>query len=286
MTDSIDSIPPESPLVPNRVLQRMYTGIVESRMLEEQLLSRRKKTKGRSAPASYGLEACRVSALIDLRPGDFTSDLPESAATAFLRGVPLQTIVEPDNDENRRTAAAVPLAGLLPRETDATNRLHTAVGVALALKRLQLETVVIVFAELASQKPSAWRDTLQFAAREELPILFIVLPPPLGKAAAKVQKPGKPFALSAQSTANGVPGIPVDAADAVALYRVVQESIGRARAGGGPALMECIRLAMDGKKERSNPALILGRTLVSRKICGQQWLAGVALAFQTRLDAL
>jgi pyruvate dehydrogenase E1 component alpha subunit len=36
-----------------------------------------------------------------------------------------------------------------------------------------------------------------------------------------------------------MPTIPVDANDAIAIYRVAQESIRRARQGGGPTLIRC-----------------------------------------------
>ena len=54
--------------------------------------------------------------------------------------------------------------------------------------------------------------------------------------------------VSATGAAHGVPGMPVDADDAVAIYRVAQESIGRARIGGGAALMECVPFVLEGAK--------------------------------------
>ena len=46
----------------------------------------------------------------------------------------------------------------------------------------------------------------------------------------------------------GVPGMPVDAADAVALYRVMQECVLRARGGDGPSLVECVTWRIAGGK--------------------------------------
>lgn len=306
VSDQPSSIPAESPLVSNRTMQQMFQGIVQSHMLDEFLLrSQPKKAKLPKKSLHRGQEACRVSALLGLEPEDFTSDLPGSMVTAFLRGVALKNVVNAAASSTSKmpgaAASNVVLAGLLPGQEDSAIRLRTAMGAALALKRLNLHKVVIVFADAQELKPSAWREILNTAAREELPMLFVALPASLnqakaGKANGKSRKQAKTFALSARSTSCGVPGIPVGAGDAVALYRVAQESVGRARAGGGPALMECVHLVIEEnsetkktkrtKKTPFDPAAAIGRTLVSKKVCSQQWLDGVTSAFQARLDAL
>jgi TPP-dependent pyruvate/acetoin dehydrogenase alpha subunit len=263
------AVPPESPLVPNRAIERMYAGMVESRLLERRL-GRRKKP----SPA-HGQEACRVSALLDLGPEDFSSDVPGCVTAAFLRGEELARLLHGEPSA---------LAGVLPEVEDSRERLQQALGVALALKRLKLDKVVVVFAGTDEVKPSVWRATWAAAARQELPLLFVVLPPEAGSEA-------KPFVLSTKATAAGVPGIPVDASDAIALYRVTQESLVRARAGGGPALMECIPFVphsvKGGKKSAPpDPIAAMGETLLRRAICGPEWLKGVAAGFQARLKSL
>ncbi|NYF80888.1 thiamine pyrophosphate-dependent enzyme [Granulicella arctica] len=263
----------ESPLVPNRKMQRMYEGMVESRLLEELVAERRKKAKG---PAARGQEACRVSALLDLEPDDLISDVDGGVTTAFLRGAELHRLVK-HTVSKKKDRAALTTDGLLPEVAETGDRFQMALGSALTLKRLKLRKVVVVFAERDALKPSEWRETLRFAAREELPMLFVAL-------AGKEGKGHRAFELSERATEVGVPGIPVDVSDAVALYRVAQESIGRARVGGGPALMECVRLAVAGK--HVDPIDAMRQTLLSRKVCGEEWMDGVAPAFRARLDAL
>src|SRR5882757_6178587 len=85
------SVRQESPLVRNDTIQRMYAGMVESRILEDRTLSKERKAKG---PDVHGQEACRVSALVDVEPDDLTSDVAGSVTTAFVRGVELQDVLE------------------------------------------------------------------------------------------------------------------------------------------------------------------------------------------------
>ena len=274
----------ESPLVPNRTMQRMIEGMVELRLLADLIQAKRGKSK---RPASYGQEACRAAALVDLTPDDFSSDHSGFAASAFLRGVDLQTLVAASashHGNKNRKESNYGLPGLLPDTAEIDVRLHLALGTALAAKRLKTSSVVVVFAGPGEAKPSLWRDVLQFAAQEQLSMLFVALP----SVAKKETKAFDPFELSTKSTALGVPGIPVDASDAIALYRVAQESIGRARAGGGPALMECMRINAAGllKGPLIDPVPAMSAMLLKRGVCDERWLASIVPAFQARLDAL
>jgi TPP-dependent pyruvate/acetoin dehydrogenase alpha subunit len=84
-----------------------------------------------------------------------------------------------------------------------------------------------------------------------------------------------------------VPGIPVDADDAVALYRVAQESIGRARIGGGAALMECVPFVLDGLAGRRNAApdgiAGLENYLLQRGVATRVWMGREAKSFAKRV---
>ncbi len=93
--------------------------------------------------------------------------------------------------------------------------------------------------------------------------------------------------MSALAQGCGVPAIVVDADDAVAIYRVAQESIGHARIGGGAALMECVPFVMEGAagKVRVTEDAIAGleRHLVQRGIATRAWMEREAKAFAKRV---
>ena len=300
MVEISDSTAGESPLVPNRTMQRMYEGMVQSRLLLDFIRTRRPKV---DAPDLRGQEACRASALIDLGPNDFISDRSGRTASAFLHGADLRNFVTTPKRKGFHNQQKVieqkGVTGLLPYVEDTADRLQLALGVGLAARQTRLANVVIVFVDPVEAKPSLWHKNLQFAALEQLPILFMALPSPFRKAVG-ASRLERPFKLSERSTSLGVPGIPVDASDAVALFRVAQESIGRARSGGGPALIECVPFkapdnAARGKTAKAklstmnacvDPILAMEEMLLRRRVCGQDWLTNVGPAFQARLDAL
>lgn len=110
--------------------------------------------------------------------------------------------------------------------------LDIATGMAVALRRTRPGALVTAFALREELNETAFRQTLRFAAAEHLPILYVLLP-------SKSESRKHAFDWSADAILEQVPCIPVDVHDAVALYRVTQESAVRARENGGPTLIDC-----------------------------------------------
>ncbi|WP_433964941.1 thiamine pyrophosphate-dependent enzyme [Tunturiibacter gelidiferens] len=107
---------------------------------------------------------------------------------------------------------------------------------------------MVAYAGHSDLDKKEWREIIEAAAKLELPMIFVVLPDS-GKEKDGVTQ------LSAKVRGWGLPGMPVDAHDAVALYRVTQESLGRIRGGGGPVLIECkgYRVQGVGGDSRQDP---------------------------------
>ena len=274
----------ENPLIPNARLRQIYLAMKRARMLARAL-------PAGCGKATLGLEACLVSAAVDLGPGDLVSDGLGGGVVDFLRGAALGEVLRPGAAKKKRG----PLANCggavrLAAAAGTAERMWAAVGAAAALKaaaaRAKTEAkakdvtaeqagVVVVFV-LPEQVPAGlWRKALTFAHEQELPALFVVLPGKRGKALGRV---------SALALRCGVPGIPVDADDAVAIYRVAQESIGHARIGGGPAVIECVPFVVSGAAGKAADAIAgLEGDLVERKVATRSWMDGEARSFAKRL---
>jgi TPP-dependent pyruvate/acetoin dehydrogenase alpha subunit len=269
-------VPWESPLIPNKRLRELYTAMAELRLLEEQVpaLQRRSKPASR-LQINPGEEACRASTALSLLPGDVTSDPAPGIATRFLRGAKLAEIVQ---DLKSPTSTSKPPAAELPFALDPERRILLAIGAALALAANKKEPLALAYIYPGELSLPEWKPLFRLAAAHSAPIIFVALPSTFAS-----HKPGK---LAELSTSAGVPGIPVDAADAVALYRVVQESMVRARAGGGPVLMECIPFQLPGQDAQStDPVLAMRASLVHRKIADETWFHSVDARFTARLKA-
>jgi len=276
--------PHENPLVRNETLKQMYQKMVESRLLEEQSVRRlRKGKRGRQVP-SAGLEACWVAVLQGLEAGDVVMDSREVGLTGHLLGATLPAVLK-----CLESGAGLPKAGtvagggldrLLPLLEDAEPRLFASVGAGLLMKAAQKKSVAIVYVQANEAAKGVWTQVLKRSAELNLPIIFVVLPKAKQEGNGDSQECG-------WAQKSGVPGIPVDASDAVALYRVAQESMGRIRADGGPVLIACVRFRVVDKKDRSvaDPIEQLKGFMLGRKVCTESWMTGVERRFQVRLKS-
>jgi TPP-dependent pyruvate/acetoin dehydrogenase alpha subunit len=294
----------ENPLIPNARVRQMYRGILRAHLL------------GRALPPSQcaltaGREAALVSASLDLASGDLVSDALSGPVIDFLRGTPLHRIglkngrvPHPDSAwvGSHRILADSGAAARLPTSTDSAARIWVALGAAAALqsaaslaKKQPASTespakdpsVALVYALPGELPANAWKTVLAFVARHDLPIIFVLLPASTAqKSHAYTAK--NPDIRTIAHRAH-VPAIPVDADDPVALYRVAQESIGHARIGGGPALIQCVSFPAEQAAARSAlpPALAhLEQYMLHRGIAAAGWLKSEAAAFTAHVARL
>jgi TPP-dependent pyruvate/acetoin dehydrogenase alpha subunit len=272
----VHAAPFENPLIPNKRLCALYTAMVELRLLEG-FASSVAKSKLRTTP---GLEACRTSTAINLEPGDLTSESAPSIASEYLRGAKLPALLERIESLNARKAkSSMTQPGELPVMPSGRERIYLALGAAQVLKATKgtkPSRVVVIYTNPTELSQNDWTEALRFAGEHALPVLFVAFPD-----AAKT-KTGR---LSRNATAHGVPGILVDAADPVALYRVMQEFLERARHNGGPVLMECIAFEPAKKQPAADPIATMRQFLLSRSVVGEEWFVAVEKSFHKRLEA-
>jgi acetoin:2,6-dichlorophenolindophenol oxidoreductase subunit alpha len=283
--------PQENPLIPNKKLREMFVAMTEMRVLDEHIagLQRGRKTR-RRLDSTAGQEACRVSTAIDLEPGDLVSDAHAGVAMELLAGAPvdslLRHVTELASGTNKRGASlgGDGVARQLPWIEDVGDRLRMAMGAALTFKTMKQPHIVVAYVRHGEVSNGLWRQILSLASTFELPVIFVVLPDGPGK---KKKRNGADV-LTAKARSWGVPGIPVDAGDAVALYRVAQESIGRTRNNGGPVLVECVTYQLKNEQKTSavDPFVQMKSFLIERKVCTEAWLdrAGDRLQKRIRQD--
>lgn len=280
-----ETAPHENPLVPNVKLRQIYTAMVETRLLDEHIAKLQRKAKARHRLyLTSGQEAARVTMAVGLKSGDLISDVQMNATMDFLSGVKLHmllrhiaAVVSGTKDRTTIVAKGAAAPRQLPWIDNADNpvdRLKGAIGAALALKMAGQANVVVAYVEQAEIGKKDWKQILSLAARLNLPIIFVVL--------SVVDARNAEANICAKAHAAGVPGIPVDANDAVALYRVAQESLGRSRGGDGPVLIECVSLDAAGQraKETDDSIVRMKEFLIGRKVCDEAWANHAGDAFR------
>ena len=112
---------------------------------------------------------------------------------------------------------------------------HIALAAGYALHRSLTEAPGLVLAFIGeAQTLTPARDTLLFAATHQLPLVVVAQ-----HNLAKLKSKESVADLSHEILGVGMPGMTIDGSDAMAVYRVTQEAMFRARHDGGPTLIEC-----------------------------------------------
>ena len=244
---------PSSP----EVLRTLYSVLVKTRLLEEQVLTLSRAGKiPRVAVPILGGEATEVGACIGLQSDDsFAASQPKLAAHV-VKNTPLYRVfaelfARHKQQPPQPTSNGAGALRIIPPASSLTGQLDIAAGVAYAYRSLGKPNVVVALADDGLAALGFWHEAACLASGHRLPIVFIV------EDCAQSHANGTSVVQSHEdlrdrAEAYGIPGITVDGNDIVAVWRVTQESIHRARTGAGPTLIECRTWRWHG--EAANPS--------------------------------
>ena len=296
----------QNPLIPHARLQQLYTAMLECRMLAERL---RVHPSLRSAASLVGQEAVCVGTALGLLPQDMLSPAPGDRLTPFLKGRSLSELFRDSNAKGKPSVAATkghpPPLNILPSAPDLVTQTNIANGVALASKLTRHSGIVLAFLGEHSVLDSALKQSLHYAAENVLPILYVQQCGALAEPAPVYTKAKATKSASSKNAAGSLPAvaahavpfpsIAVDGNDVVAVYRVAQECIARARNGGGPALIECHILphAVQPGQKASNhrihttidPVAAMEQYLTTKGLFTPAWKRHLASSFDRKLNA-
>jgi acetoin:2,6-dichlorophenolindophenol oxidoreductase subunit alpha len=196
---------------------------------------------------SQGQEAIAVGACYGLRREDQVMPSLRTRGAFIVKGIPTKTqmagiygkVTGAARGKSTAHHMADPACGVLLGTGLIGSDITVAVGAALACKLRRQDNVVIDFFGDGAAQRGDFHEGLNFAGIFKLPIVFVLENngfaeyTPLSKHFA-----GEDFACRAQGY--GFTGLRLDGNDVLAVHEAAQQAIARARAGGGPTLLECV----------------------------------------------
>jgi pyruvate dehydrogenase E1 component alpha subunit len=200
----------ENPLLPHAQLRALYALMVETRRMEK-----------RAKASVAAREALLAATTIHLQAGDLVSGdgtaerLAPAGKNAKLAGGAVGVLSASASERLAVCAAA-------------------ARGVQASAAAAGEMGLVLAFAQAGVVEPG-WEAALTWALKGDLPLVLAVADASGGKAARKGAMDWAGVTRLARRTK--LPVISVDGEDAVAIYRVMQECVLRARLGLGPAVI-------------------------------------------------
>ena len=118
-----------------------------------------------------------------------------------------------------------------------SSTISVGVGAAWAAQLDGRDQVVVVYFGDGATEEGTFHESANFAAVLKLPVIFVCENNLYSvHSVLTVRQPDRPIA--SLGAAHGMPGVQTDGNSVVDVYSIAQEAVNRARAGGGPSLIE------------------------------------------------
>lgn len=196
---------------------------------------------------SIGQEASAVGAVFALRPDDLMLSTHRGHGHCIAKGAELDRMMAEFMGKEagycRGRGGSMHIAdtqgGNLGANGVVAGGIPIAVGAGLSMKMQKKDRVVLCFFGDGAANSGAFHEALNMAAIWSTPVVFVcennqyAMSLPTKRAFAIEQ-------ISQRAASYGMPGQTVDGNDVLAVYNAVLTAVERARAGGGPTLVENI----------------------------------------------
>jgi pyruvate dehydrogenase E1 component alpha subunit len=220
------------PVLNDQKLKELYATMLKCRLLAERVQSLQTSVR-KTSHHSYGLEAMLVGAGAHLLPQDCIALEHSAFVASLIKGTPIQSI----------------LARKQARENgDAGGPLPSSARTAGNTVTLSMTAVL----ELAESMKGSGAVTLMCCTRDPGTLIFEsddMARLMESSFDSRLELPAQPSGPYVGADPAFYPNIPVDGSDVVAVFRVTQEAIRRAREGHGPAVIECITARTNTAKQ-------------------------------------
>jgi pyruvate dehydrogenase E1 component subunit alpha len=221
-----------------RELLELYRRMVLLRTYDERSVVYHRQGRIGTYAIFWNHEAIQAGATFALADSDWIFPSYRESAIGLVRGMPAATILQwwrghPSgwwNPADWNVASiCVPIATHVPH----------AAGLAWGKKLRGEDTVAMAFFGDGATSEGAFHEGVNFAAVMDAPAVFVcnnngwAISTPL-EAQTRAET------LADKAAGYGIPGVRVDGLDVLAVYEAAREAVERARAGGGPTLIEAV----------------------------------------------
>jgi acetoin:2,6-dichlorophenolindophenol oxidoreductase subunit alpha len=291
---------PQAPILPSsgsldaEKLKRIYSTMLGCRMLTERLrVLVSNDVVPRDISVVTGYEALEVGALTNLNQEDCVASGRRDYVARFIQGTRPNRIftgLSPRSDLGAHWDADTKVESTLPCSSFPA-QLSQLTGAAWAFKLQKRPQAAVFLSFEPSSSADCLRDVVSFSAAYKLPMVYIIVNDGGDETDGAISSRELQHAVKA-APFEGLPCFVVDGIDAVAVYRVAQEAIRRARQGHGPAFIEC-RTWTSASPSRSvsvpepafeDPLSKMEAHLRSKKLWSDNWKLKLAQSFARQLD--
>lgn len=228
----------------------MYRWMVLGRVFSDRMVAlQRQGRMGTFAPLN-GQEAASVGMAAPLQPDDWLVASYREVLAYMLKGVPILAVMKqwggdiPDSYPYE--------AHCLPFQIVLGNQMLHATGIAQAIKYDQKPDVVVAVCGDGATSEGDFHEALNLAGVFRAPVVFVVQNNGWAISVPRSRQTAAKY-IAHRGPGYGIPAQIVDGNDILAVYQVISDSMARARAGDGPALVEAITYRLGAHTTADDP---------------------------------
>ena len=247
-------------LSPDKLLH-IYRCMVLMRALDKRMLGLQRMGRIGFFGSALGQEASVIGCGAALEPDDWVLPALRENGIMLVRGFPLDKyfahMFGNALDVMKGRMQPMHFSGRQVNQVSwsscIANQLPQAVGVAYAMKLKGDTKVAMGFVGDGGTSEPDFHAALNFAGVWQVPAVFVIQNNQWA-ISVPVTKQTASRSLAIKAAAYGMPGVRVDGNDVLAVYREVRKAVDRARAGGGPTLLELVTFRRGGHSSADDPS--------------------------------
>jgi pyruvate dehydrogenase E1 component alpha subunit len=248
------------PEISHDELRKLYRLMVLVRNLDTRSLQLQRQGRIGFYIGCLGQEAAQIGSAYALKPEDWVFPAYREVGTMLQRGIPLQNLMNQyfanaeDIQKGRQLMNMYGLksANYVTGSAPIATQLPHAVGAAFAAKLRGDKIVTLVYFGEGATSENDFHAGMNFAGVYKTPTIFfcqnnhwaISLP---------VERQTATQTIAVKAKAYGFEGVRVDGNDILAVYRTTKEAVDKARANGGPTLIEAVTYRMGPHSSSDDP---------------------------------
>jgi len=218
--------------------RRLYRAMVFARTYDRKGTALQRQGRLATYASFEGQEAAQVGSAAALEPDDWMVATYRDAAAMWMQGYPLELLFAGRTGDERGGSPPDHVPVLPPSITVGGHMVH-AVGLAWGSRLLCERRIAITYFGDGATSEGDFHEAMNFAAVFDVPCVFLCQNNGWAISLPREEQT-RSETLAQKAIAYGMPGFQVDGNDLFAVYEITKEAVNRARAGGGPTLIEAV----------------------------------------------
>lgn len=217
----------------------LYRAMVLAREGDQRMLKLQRQGRIGTFPLCTGQEASSCGVVLAMRETDWLVPAFRELGAMLMRGIPLEKTLAlyagyEEGNHNPQSPRTLPLS--IP----VGSQIPQATGLAYAARASGEEgTAVVCFFGDGATSEGDFHEGLNFAGVWQVPVVFVCQNNGWAISLPTEQQTHSE-SIAQKAIAYGIEGVRVDGNDPLAVYAATSEALERARAGGGPTLIEAV----------------------------------------------